>query len=254
MVRYLVLSDIHANDVALEAVLRHARLRQWDQVIFLGDAVGYYTNPERTVQLLIELDPGYRVLGNHDAQLLELAAGNTVADHEERSVVREVLQRHLDELSDESLAFLRSFRDRVVEGSWEATHGALRRPWEYLSTVAQAQANAPLLERDLCFVGHTHVPKLFANVSGPDGELWRTMSFRAERSTYRLPPLARAFFNPGSVGQPRDGLPLASYAVFDAETRVLELHRVEFDLLAVQRQVRDRGYPEMLGSRLAVGK
>lgn len=253
--RTLLLSDIHANAPALKAVLEHARRQGWDRAVFLGDAVGYYTEPEEVVQMLLELAPEVGIVGNHDALLLELLDRPGSSEHEGK-MVHDILLRHLDELSETSLAYLRSLRDRFVcrEERWEAVHGALRSQWEYLATLQSAQASAPLLESPLCFVGHTHIPRVFAAAQGPNGELWRTVQFRSERTSYRIPPRAKAFFNPGSVGQPRDGIPLASYAFFDDETRTVEVHRVEYDVVAVQRSVRAAGYPEPLASRLAVGK
>ncbi len=251
--RYLVLSDVHANAPALEAVLRHADHRGYDDVLFLGDAVGYYPDAEKVVSLLRSLDPKVRILGNHDAALLALADGQA-AGHREDSVVTEVLARQLPELSADSLQFLRDLRDHVVEEGWEAAHGALRSPWEYLATVQNAQANLPLLAQQLCLVGHTHVPKIFAAVETEGGPIWRTVQFRQERALYRIPPRARLFINPGSVGQPRDGIPLAAYALFDDAAGTLELFRVEFDVVVVQQSVRSAGYPEVLAARLAVGR
>ena len=250
--RYLVLSDIHANDVALEAVLRHAEGARWDRVIFLGDVVGYYPEAERTVTLLRDLEPEVAILGNHDALLLALADSSSGA--REGGLVADIVAKHLRALSPDNLAFVRSFQKRVLRESWEATHGALREPWEYLSSLHAAQANFPFLQRDLCLVGHTHIPVAYACAGAPGGELWRAVPFRGERAVYRLPPKARVFFNPGSVGQPRDGVPLASYAVFDLDERVLELHRVGFDIGKVQRAVRSHGYPEALATRLSAGR
>lgn len=253
--RTLLLSDIHANAAALRAVLEHARRFGWDRAVFLGDAVGYYTEPEEVVQTLIELDPEIGIVGNHDELLLGFADG-VGENGREGKMVHDILKRHLEALSEDALAYLRSLRDRVVreEEGWEATHGALRAQFEYLTTLQSAQANAPFMKTSLCFFGHTHVPRVFASVAGPNGELWRTVPFRNERAGYRIPPRARVFFNPGSIGQPRDGLPLASYALFDDETRTVEVHRVEYDLVGVQRAVRAAGYPEALANRLAVGK
>jgi predicted phosphodiesterase len=251
--RYLILSDIHANAVALEAVLRDARRKRWDAVLFLGDLVGYYTEPERAARLLMELGPQTNLLGNHDQLLLDLAAGKS-SHAAEGDTIMEVLERHVHALSKSSLDFLAGFNERASGGNWQAVHGALRQPWEYVSTLQNAQANLPLLERRLCFVGHTHVPKVFASVESGRETLWRTITFRGQRSTYRVPPRAKVFFNPGSVGQPRDGSPLASYAFYDDELALIELYRVEFDLTAVQRSVRDQGYPESLARRLAAGR
>ena len=251
--RYLVLSDVHANAPALESVLRHAEQRGYDRVLFLGDAVGYYPDAEAVVERLRSLEPHVAILGNHDAALLDLADGRG-GGHKEEGIVTEVLSKQLSELSAASLQFLRELKEHVVEESWEAAHGALRAPWEYLTTIQNAQANLPLLERQLCLIGHTHVPKVFAVVDGPDGPLWRTVQFRNRHALYRIPPRARLFVNPGSVGQPRDNIPMAAYALFDDDARTLELFRVEFDVAAVQQGVRDAGYPEVLAARLALGR
>lgn len=251
--RYLLLSDIHGNAVALEAVLDDARRRRWDKVLFLGDLVGYYPQPERVAILLRQLEPESCLLGNHDELLLAMASGEPVPTHE-GDVVTSVLVRHLEALSSESIAFLATFQESVCAETWQAVHGGLRQRWEYLDSLQSAQANFPLLERPLCFVGHTHVPRAFASVQVGDSELWRNVSFKRERAVYRIPPRATVIFNPGSVGQPRDGSPLASYAIFDDQLSLVEHFRVAYDLLAVQRSVREEGYPEMLAGRLAVGR
>lgn len=251
--RYLLLSDIHGNDIALEAVLSDARRKRWDQILFLGDLVGYYTQPEQAARRLMELKPHVCLMGNHDQLLLDLVDGKP-SSNMESELVRFVIGRHLEELSSDSIEFLRSFRMTAKDEKWQAVHGALLRPWDYISSLQSAQANFPLLERPICFVGHTHVPKVFASVSAGREELWRVLSFTSERTTYRIPPRAKLFFNPGSIGQPRDGSPLASYAIYDEDLGTIELRRVEFDLLAVQRQVREQGYPEALAVRLARGR
>jgi predicted phosphodiesterase len=252
--RYLVLSDIHANQIAFEAVLRHAKRQRWEKVLFLGDIVGYYPEPEAATRTLRDLQAEVLILGNHDHLLLELFHNPNAISVQSRSLVLEVLERHLHCLSGESLGFLQTFQLRVQHDTWEAVHGAPRDPWEYLGSLQSAQANLPLLRTDLCLVGHTHVPMVYACVQTEKGDLWRTVPFRGERAVYRLPPKAKVFFNPGSVGQPRDGMPLASYAIFDDALRVIELFRVPFDLIAVQRQVRQHGYPEALAARLEVGR
>lgn len=252
--RYLLLSDVHANHVALEAVLAHAREQGWDEAIFLGDAVGYYADPERTVRTLVELEPVAAVIGNHDHSLLALHDGRPTVEAE-HAIVRPILERHLQELSEDSVAFLRGLEAHHVNEAWEAVHGALVEPWQYLAGVPQAELNVPLLSTRLCLVGHTHVPKVIASTTGPGGRrLWRTVNFRDEDGRYRLPPRASAFFNPGAVGQPRDGIPLASYGLYDAEDDTLRVLRVPFDLREVQRRLEERDYPKVLGTRLAMGR
>ncbi len=251
--RYLLLSDVHANGEAMAAMVKHARLRRWDEAVFLGDAVGYYAEPERAIEQLRELDPSVTILGNHGAMLLTLVDGGT-PDHKEDGLVMEILARHAHELSEDGVTYLREFSSGHIADGWEATHGALRSQWEYLATVSNAQGNVDHLSERICFVGHTHVPVVFAAVQTPAGDMWRTAPFRKENSIYRIPPMAKIFFNPGSVGQPRDGIPLASYAIYDTASSTVEIFRVEFDLLGVQRTLRQRGYPEVLAHRLVVGK
>lgn len=251
--RYLVLSDIHANLPALEAVLLHAKQRGYDDVIFLGDAVGYYPQANEVIRRLIELAPSVAIVGNHDASLLELADGVPQAGRD-ASVVIEVLERQLRTLGQDSIGFLRSLKVRHVDDGWEATHGALVRQWDYLASLTAAQANLELMETDLMLVGHTHFPKVFAAVDTGTQQLWRTVTFRHEMGRYRVPPKARVIANPGAVGQPRDQIPLAAYALFDLPTRTLDFHRVEFDVAEVQRVVKAAGYPEVLGARLALGR
>ena len=252
--RFLVLSDVHANLPALDAVLAQARQRGYDATVFLGDAVGYYPHAEEAVQRLIELNPVVRIMGNHDSALLELTEGDR-GDHWAGGVVMNVLERQLVTLSGDSLRFLHSLTPRKSLSGFEATHGALAQEWDYLSTMATAQVNVSLMSEKLLFVGHTHVPKIFATASNGVQDLWRTVSFNyPQESTYRIPPLARVIANPGAVGQPRDQIPLASYFLYDAETRVITHHRVEYDLKSVQADVLAAGYPEMLAARLEAGR
>ncbi len=256
--RYLVLSDIHANEVALDAVLNHAEHTSWEQLIFLGDAVGYYPDPEPVVQRLRGLEPSVAILGNHDAMLLELH-GVSQDDETHRmahanTLVSAIVDDHRAQLSPDSLGFLTDLERRVVCDGWEATHGALHDTWAYMSTLPKAQQSRPHLETSIGLVGHTHVPVIYASVETPNGEIWRTVPFRSEQGSYRIPPRARVFFNPGSVGQPRDGIPMASYAIFDAEARSVDVFRVDFDISEVKRRVRAAGYKEALGARLDVGR
>lgn len=252
--RYLVLSDIHSNHIALEAVLRHAKVKRWDQVIFLGDAVGYYTHPNEVLNLIRGLNPVITIMGNHDDLLLKFHLQTHSESIKEDGIVSEVIQLHARQLSDENLAFIKGFKAKVLRDDWEVTHGGLRSQWEYLSSLQNAQSNAPFMEKDLCLIGHTHVPIIYASVSTPRGDMWRTVPFRNTQTSYRLPPKAKVFFNPGSVGQPRDGIPLASYAIFDEDLGSIDHFRVEYDVLQVQRFIREKNYPEALAKRLNVGK
>jgi predicted phosphodiesterase len=252
--RYLVLSDVHSNAPALAAVIKDAKRRAYDEVVFLGDLVGYYPFPHEAIAMLRELEPHTLLLGNHDALMLTLADGGHTSSHREGSHVTDIVARQLETLPTEDLAYLRTMATGATFLRWQAAHGGFRERFEYLSTLHDAQVNLPFLTKAVGIVGHTHVPKAFASVTTADGDLWRTVTFRGTHAQYRLPPAARAFLNPGAVGQPRDGSPLASYALYDDDRQVFDVHRVEYDIGLVQQRVAETGYPGALGVRLASGR
>ena len=252
--RLLVVSDVHANAPAFEAVLRDARRRGFDQALFLGDLVGYYPFPNECAALLRELSPVHGLVGNHDALMLALCDGEQAPDQREDSLVVDVIARQLPTLEPATLALLRELRDEAEGEGWQARHGGFRNRFEYLATLANAQGNLPYLRADVGFVGHTHVPKVFASVTGDGHELWRTVAFRQPEGQYRIPPRARAFLNPGSVGQPRDGLAEAAYALYDTQHQTFHVLRVAYDVGQVQRAIATEGYPVSLGVRLTLGR
>ncbi len=252
--RYLVLSDVHANAPALAAVVKDLKRRSFDEIVFLGDLVGYYPFPHEAIAIMRELEPHVSLLGNHDALMLTLADGAHASAYREESHVTEIISRQLELLSSDDLAYLRTFAADATFERWQAAHGAFRSQFEYLSTLQNAQANLPYLEKPVGIVGHTHIPKAFASVATADGDIWRTVTFRGVNDQYRVPPAARAFLNPGAVGQPRDGSPLAAYAVFDDDRQVFDVHRVEYDIGLVQQRVAEAGYPAAVGVRLASGR
>lgn len=142
--------------------------------------------------------------------------------------------------------------------------GARSEPWDYLSSLLRAQFELNLMTRGLLFFGHTHVPAIYAFTEHPFTKhpftkhsgrtLARSVPLTQLRTVYHLPPNACLLVNPSSVGQPRDGVPLASYTLFDDEARTLEHHRVPFDIKRVQNRVRAAGYPESLAARLERGR
>ena len=254
--RYLLLSDVHANAVALAATLRHAEGRRWQQVIFLGDAVGYYPQPEEVVRELQNLPLEAALLGNHDALLLEPdghGSAQSSTRSSARSVVVEVIERQRRELSREARAFLETLTPRAAGPGWEAVHSTLAGNWEYVDSLERAQQEPARMTRPLLFFGHTHVPMIYLFLVHEGRKLCRSVPLTKEKTLFRLPPNVQVLFNPGSVGQPRDGLPLAAYAVYDDEAGVLEHYRVEFDIRAVQQLVVKADYPLPLAVRLGRG-
>ncbi len=252
--RYLVFGDVHGNAPALSAVLADAGRRGYDAAIFLGDLIGYYPYPTEALDLVRSLAPFAAIRGNHDELLLTLAAGSDPAAAAEDPVVVEVVERHLETLSEEDRAYLATLTPRAQHDGWVAAHGGFRRPYDYVLTVAEAEEQLEHLPVSVGLVGHTHLPRAHVSVANGNERLWRMIDFGEVHRSYRVPPLATAFLNPGAVGQPRNGSPLATYAVFDAFRRLFEVHRVPYDVASVAQRTRRLGYPERLATRLLAGR
>jgi predicted phosphodiesterase len=244
--RVLVLSDIHANLAALEAVIEDAAAIGYDKVWCLGDTVGYGPEPDACVARLRGLDATV-VVGNHDWA----AIGRMDVDEFNPEAGRAVVwtQAHLSAFS---LAWLKELPDQPqVEGDFTLTHGSPRDPvWEYILRPADAAENFQWFDTSFCLVGHTHVPVLYISHAA-EGRIQRqiptfgkAMSLKAE---------TRAILNPGSVGQPRDNDPRSAYAILDTERMTWLARRVAYPIEVTQAHMRAAGLPERLINRLAFG-
>jgi predicted phosphodiesterase len=238
--RIAVLSDIHSNIVALDAVLAH--LGSVDAVWHLGDVVGYGPEPDAVVERLIAIG-AVGVRGNHDAA----AAGGREIDYfnpDARSAMEWTRRRITDMTRD----WLAALPERRVEGDTTLVHGSPRDPiWEYVTSLSVARAGMEVMTTTLGLHGHTHVPVAFVIT---DGRLAALVP--SDGSTVDLGDRV-ALINPGSVGQPRDEDPRASYLVLDQERRSVTWHRVEYDIDAVATAMRGAGLPDRLAERLHHG-
>lgn len=241
--RYLVISDIHANRPALEAVLKDAP--SWDAVWCLGDIVGYGPDPNDCVTRVQELE-GLVIAGNHDwaaLGILGLESFNTDARHAHLWTQRE--------LSEFSREYLRELPTRLEQGEFTLVHGSPREPiWEYVLDLAVARASFDHFSTLFCIVGHTHLPLVFAL----NEEAHRCYTIVPEPGVPIPLGKYRMILNPGSVGQPRDGDPRASYAILDTDAMTWEIRRVAYPVEITQERMRARGLPERLIKRLAVGR
>jgi predicted phosphodiesterase len=241
--RALILSDIHSNLEAFEAVLDDARRRGgFDALWCLGDLVGYGPDPGACLELLGQHSL-LAVAGNHDHAAIgriDLATFNRHAAAAARWTA--------DRLSPHEADFLESLPLVVSSGSFTLVHGSLRAPlWEYLLSQEAAQGTLELLETRYCLVGHSHIPFICKEESaGPD-----FIDFTEDL----VIPLnqQRWIINPGGVGQPRDRDPRPSYAIYDDERETIERHRVTYDIAGVQRKMRKLGLPQQLIERLEYG-
>jgi len=244
-VRYLVLSDIHGNWEALEAVAAHAR-GAYDSIVCCGDLVGYCADPDPVIEWVRD-HVGVVVRGNHDkvcAGLEDLDWFNPVA--------RAAAEWTGHTLTPANLEYLRNLpKGPAIVDSFQVLHGSPLDEDEYLLSVFEVTQIQSYLEKQVSFFGHTHLQGGFvcrwAGVRRL-GSPWLT-----EETTLELDPEAWYLINPGSVGQPRDGDPRAAYVLYDPEARVVEFRRVQYDVAEAQRKIRAAGLPEVLALRLETG-
>ncbi len=241
--RVLILSDIHANLVALETVLADAS--DYEAVWCLGDLVGYGPDPNECVTRMRALPNLKCLIGNHDKAVLgdvDLNIFNFDASA--------ALRWTQNAVSSETLAYLRNLPEAEQFGDFTLVHGSPREPvWEYILDRFIARENFPLFNTSYCLVGHTHTPVIYreADSSGDCHE---------ESPDYSRPRALngqRLIINPGSVGQPRDSNPKAAYALLDTEALTWEYRRVPYDVQETQRRMRTANLPERLVTRLALG-
>ena len=241
--RYAILSDIHGNLEAFEAVLEDLRGTDIQKRIFLGDIVGYGPNPEECITLLREKFD-VMIAGNHDWAAIgktDIQAFNSVA--------RKAIEWTSAQLSPEYKKFLIDLPLKKEESSLTFVHATPLNPqdWNYIFSGNEAIRNLRALKRDLCFVGHSHIPAVFV-LSDLD-ELFFSSNF----TELILDEKIRFLINVGSVGQPRDGFSLASYGVLDTEKKMFYLRRVKYALETTQQKIISAGLPSILAERLARG-
>jgi len=249
----LVVSDIHANRAALEAVLEDAGQIGFDFVWCLGDIVGYGPEPDWCVQRIRLLGAEFglsAIVGNHDWAALERMEVDDFNPEAARTVVWT-----RKNLSDESLAWLSNLpKDPIVEEErFMLAHGSPRDSvWEYILDpyIARDNFQASEFVADFCLVGHTHVPVLYT-LQDEKSPVRARKPVSGEE--LHLPAQGRAILNPGSVGQPRDGDPRAAYALLDTAEMTWQLRRVAYPIEITQAHMRDAGLPERLITRLSFG-
>lgn len=240
--RILVISDIHANLTALEAVLLAAG--KVDAVWCLGDLVGYGPDPNQCVQRVRELPNLVCLIGNHDAAVakkIDIATFN----YEARAAV--VWTQNV--LNQSNLDFLLGLSDHIRIDSVTLAHGSPRQPvWEYLLDTRTATQNFKHFDTPYCFVGHSHIPVIFQM---QDGKRNADLLIPEVDSCQSMYP--RAIYNPGSVGQPRDRDPRAAYAIFDNDAQTWSYHRVSYDIPSVQARMQIVNLPRRHIQRLSFG-
>lgn len=245
--RYLILSDIHANLEALETVLSASPPDSYDRLIVLGDLVGYGADPNAVVDRVRALNPLAVIRGNHDKAACGLDDGSSF-----NQIARFAATWTGDTLRPDNRQYLHDLPSGpiVIDEHVEICHGSPFDEDHYIFDGNDARRALDASERALCLFGHTHLPVIFFEEGGqlsgiipedPHHEL-------------RLQNGVRFLVNVGSVGQPRDGDPRAAYATYDSAGPALVLHRTPYPVEVAQRKIVAAGLPQTLANRLAIGR
>lgn len=248
--RVLILSDLHANLPASEAVMKDAAARGWEQVLVLGDLVGYGADPEAVIDLVRALPNATVIRGNHD----KVAAGiDDPADF--NFVARQAAEWTAARLDAGRVDYLRALPrgPLMVTGlpiDVAICHGAPFDEDYYIFDTGDASQALETSEAALTFFGHTHVQIAFREMTGGG----RRIVTPLDAETIDAGGSVRTLVNPGSVGQPRDGDPRAAYAILDTDTGTIQMHRVAYDIAEAQQRIRDAGLHPNLAERLSVGR
>lgn len=255
MPRTAIISDIHANLHALSAVMEDCAVQQCSGVTCVGDIVGYNAYPAECLDYIRKLNCPV-VKGNHDAEVL--TGGSTRMN----PVARQAAEWTAAQLNDDQkqwlarLQFMRIVR-LTATSAFTVVHSSLEQPgaWNYIINAHDAVGSFNKQFSPLCFHGHTHIPKIFEWDGRHSVEDAAAAPALAEYGEYtlQLQPGRKYFVNVGSVGQPRDNDPRASYAVYDTDAATVTLRRVEYDVESACRAVEERGLPAYLAERLMNG-
>ncbi len=245
-----IISDVHANLWALRAVLAHPKMNDpsISFKISLGDKVGYYTEPNECIALL-RAQQFHCLAGNHDLAALNLSLAASYFNPR----ALEAVTWTAGELNADSKAFLSglsSYHSETLQNGEivEFVHGSLEdHANDYILFRPEAVRNLGLMQGKRCFFGHTHSPRLIFQDSYGDVFLSPLLG----TTTKALMPDLKYLINPGSVGQPRDRNPLASFAIFDQDKNYLEIFRVDYDVAAAQRDILNSGLDQKAAASLA---
>jgi predicted phosphodiesterase len=247
--RYLILSDIHSNLEALQACVQRAKQAGYDAVLCCGDLVGYGPNPVEAIDLIRSLN-AIVIRGNHDRVAAGIDEPTQFNPHARRAVfwTRSVLPEPYRE-------YLMNLPIGPVDIDDEAqiVHGAVSDEDDYIFTEADADENFPLTNKRITFFGHSHFPVVFCTDHHGNSVIATSYEFD-EFIAVKCETGKKLFINPGSVGQPRDGDPRASFAIWDQDRERVEFYRVDYDIETTQKKMREAELPPYLIDRLAHGR
>lgn len=238
-----LIADVHANLEALEACLADFKREDLKRVFFLGDAVGYGPDPNKCVEL-IDKKAGIKLLGNHDAAAVGLLSTSFFNQYAQIS-----MDYTCEALTDKNLARLRKFVMEATFGDMRMLHSTPKDPssWGYVLDIEDAEESFKYFEQQVCVIGHSHRPMIVRKYKTNRCEL-------VEHDFVHIDDDYRYIINVGSAGQPRDGDPRACYMIWDDETSIISMKRVEYDYTKTQEKMMKVKLPRFLIDRIAAGK
>lgn len=245
--RLAVFADIHANIEALQAVVEDFQNQQIDRYICLGDLIGYGANPNECIDLVRSLPNVIVILGNHDA-----AATWGTTPFGMSKAAQQVIFWSMEQLTEQNVSFIKNLEPTRVMGDMIFSHANPYNPkaWRYVNSRKYAARTFSETAERLVFIGHTHRPMIITRKN------FFQMSFEEPdpSTAYTVTSTNRQIYNCGSVGQPRDGQPLACYLIYDTRSQLLTYRRISFDYQKTAAKILAAGLPAYLANRLAKGR
>lgn len=241
--KFAVISDIHSNLEALTAVLKDIEKHKVDAIHCLGDVIGYGCDPKACLDM-VNKNCEIKLMGNHEYLILGLISQDNCNSSAQASY-----QWTLKQITDYELALIEEFQMKSVYEDCLLVHSSPFKPeeWHYIVNSQQAELAFENLNEKFCFFGHSHLPMIF--VENKDN-----LPRMKVGHDFIMDPDYRYLVNVGSVGQPRDKDPRASYVIVDTEEWEVLFKRVEYDIISAQNKMKEAAMPDLLVQRLAVGK
>ena len=242
--RYGIISDIHSNLEALTAVLAIFKKSSIDQYLCLGDIIDYGADPSPCVELVKSLNP-IVVVGNHEWAFSHPEIIGSFNKYAKKSIVWTLKQ-----VSASQKNYLSSLPLTLEKENFILVHSSLEKPenFNYVFTPEDLQINFQLLKKKICFFGHSHIPGIYIY----DSEERKVRTLPEKKVKFKNGE--KYLINVGSVGQPRDRNPAASFGIYDTEKKTVEIKRASYAIKKAQEKIIRAGLPEFLAERLAVGQ
>jgi predicted phosphodiesterase len=243
--RIAIISDIHANTEALEAVLADISRQKIDEILCLGDIIGYGANPNECIEIIKKSCP-FCILGNHDAAAVGLLSTDHFNVH-----AKIAIDWTAENLDAQGQSFLRSLPLKENKFSHTFVHATPYEPnmWYYITSLEEAAFNFQFFDTSFCFVGHTHIPIIIVLENEKEVYVHQGNSIQFNDDKQK-----RFLINVGSVGQPRDRNPLSCYGLLDTETRTFSYQRIAYDIEKTQGKMRKIKMPDFLITRIKDGR